>query len=92
VQAEPVDPQRKAALVTYYEQIAQTLEEAAQELREGRVPHGKCGALRGHADHLPREAGDVIGPELLPPIATPPEPTAWAPVPCATAPLLATLA
>ena len=64
LQAAPVDPQRKAELVAYYTAIAQTLEDAAQELREGRVPYGRCGALRGHAEHLPIVAGDVIGPDM----------------------------
>ena len=64
LQAAPVDPQRKAELVAYYAAISQTLEEAAQELREGRIPYGLCGALRGHAEQLPLVAGDVIGPDM----------------------------
>lgn len=70
LQAAPVDPQRKAELMAYYSAIAQTLEEAAQELREGRIPYGHCGALRGHAEQLPLVAGDVIGPDIAAAIAT----------------------
>jgi hypothetical protein len=69
LQAAPVDPQRKADLMAYYEAIARTLEEAAEELRQGRIPHGRCGALRGHAEQLPLVAGDVIGPDMADAIA-----------------------
>lgn len=64
LQAAPVDPARKAALIDYYNAIAQTLEEAAEELRQGRIPHGRCGALRGHAHQFAAVTGDVIGPDL----------------------------
>jgi hypothetical protein len=70
LQAAPVDPQRKADLMAYYTSIAQTLEDAAQELREGRIPYGRCGALRGHAEHLPIVAGVVIGHDMAAAIAT----------------------
>lgn len=69
LQAAPVDPARKAALIDYYNAIAQTLEEAADELRQGRIPYGHCGALRGHAEQLPLVAGDVIGPDMAEAIA-----------------------
>lgn len=72
LQAAPVDPLRKAELVAYYTAIAQALDEAAQELREGRIPYGRRGALRGHADRLPIEAGDVIGSDLASAISTKP--------------------
>lgn len=64
LQAAPVDPARKAALIEYYGAIAQTLERAAEVLRQGRIPHGMCGELRAHAEHLPAVAGDVIGPDV----------------------------
>ena len=41
--------------------IAKTLGEAAQALREGPVPHGKCGEMLGYAQQLPAELGDLIG-------------------------------
>lgn len=73
LQAAPVDPQRKAELMAYYDASARTLEEAAEELRQGRIqgriPHGRCGALRGHAEQLPLVAGDVIGPDMADVIA-----------------------
>ena len=69
LQAAPVDPARKAVLIDYYNAIAQTLEEVADELRQGCIPHGRCGALRGHAEQLPLVAGDVIGPDMAAAIA-----------------------
>ena len=41
--------------------IAKTLGEAAQALRDGPVPHGKCGEMLGYAQQLPAVLGDVIG-------------------------------
>jgi len=69
LQAAPVDPARKAAIIDYYQAIAQTLEGAADELRQGRIPHGRCGELRGHAEQLPLVVGDVIGPDMARAIA-----------------------
>jgi hypothetical protein len=60
--APPLDPARKANVADYYLRIATTLSEAADALRRGVVPHGKCGEMRFHAEHLPETIGDVIGP------------------------------
>jgi hypothetical protein len=57
----PLDPQRKKAIAGYYRRIAKTLSEAAEALRQGIVPHGKCGEMQGYAQQLPTEIGDVIG-------------------------------
>ncbi|MGB7988772.1 MAG: hypothetical protein WCF44_05215 [Candidatus Methylophosphatis roskildensis] len=59
--APPVDAARKKAIGAYYRAIAKTLAEAGKALREGSVPHGKCGEMLGYAHQLPREIGDVIG-------------------------------
>ena len=59
--APPLDPQRKAEIVDYYRRIARTLNEAAEALRQGTIPYGKCGEMEAHAMMLPEELGDVIG-------------------------------
>jgi hypothetical protein len=59
--APPIDAARKKAITAYYRAIAKTLGEAARALREGTVPHGKCGEMLGYAQQLPAELGDVIG-------------------------------
>lgn len=61
--APPLEPKRKKAIASYYRAIAKTLVEAAEALRQGAVPHGKCGQMLGYAQQLPREIGDVIGQE-----------------------------
>jgi len=67
--AAPVDPARKAVLIDYDNAVAQGLEEATDELRQGHIPYGRCGAFRGHAEQLPLVAGDVIRPDLAAAIA-----------------------
>lgn len=59
--APPLDPKRRKAIAGYYRAIARTLAEAAAALRQGVVPHGKCGEMLGYAQQLPAELGDVIG-------------------------------
>ena len=59
--APPLDAQRKADIVDYYRGIALTLSEAAAVLRQGQIPHGKCGEMLGHAQMLVATIGDVIG-------------------------------
>jgi hypothetical protein len=59
--APPLDAQRKADIVDYYRSIAQTLSDAAQALRQGDIPHGKCGEMLGYAQMLVATIGDVIG-------------------------------
>lgn len=59
--APPLDPKRTKAIARYYRAIAKTLGEAAEALRQGVVPHGKCGEMLGYAQQLPAELGDVIG-------------------------------
>lgn len=61
--APPLEPKRKKAIAAYYRAIAKTLAEAAEALRQGTVPHGKCGEMLGYAQQLPSEIGDVIGQE-----------------------------
>lgn len=61
--APPLDPKRKQRIARYYRAIAKTLVEAAEALRQGVVPHGKCGEMLGYAQQLPVEIGDVIGQE-----------------------------
>jgi hypothetical protein len=57
----PLDPQRKKAVAGYFRRIAKTLGEAAAALRQGSVPHGKCGEMLGYAEELPTVLGEVIG-------------------------------
>ena len=59
--APPIEQERKGAVSRYYEDIAIVLTEAAQALRQGSVPHGKCGELLSFAHQLPATIGDVIG-------------------------------
>lgn len=59
--APPLDPQRKKAIARYYRSIAKTLGDTAQALRQGTIPHGKCGEMLGYAHQLPTEIGEVIG-------------------------------
>jgi hypothetical protein len=59
--APPLDAQRKKAIARYYRGIAKTLSDTARALRQGTIPHGKCGEMLGYAHQLPAEIGDVIG-------------------------------
>jgi hypothetical protein len=59
--APPLDPQHKADIVDFYHRIAQTLIDAAAALRQGQIPHGKCGEMLYHAQTLAATIGDVIG-------------------------------
>jgi hypothetical protein len=61
--APPLEPARKKAIAAYYRAIAKTLAQASEALRQGVVPHGKCGEMLGYAHQLPTEIGDVIGEE-----------------------------
>jgi hypothetical protein len=61
--APPLDAQRRQEVTAYYLAIAQTLDDAVQALRAGVVPHGKCGEMRGYAQQLAHELGDVISPQ-----------------------------
>ena len=61
--APPLDAKRKKAIGAYYRAIAKTLNEAAEALRQGVVPHGNCGEMLGYAQQLPSHLGDVIGQE-----------------------------
>jgi hypothetical protein len=59
----PLERKRKQAIARYYREVAKTLADAAESLRQGVVPHGKCGEMLGHAQQLPAVIGDVIGRE-----------------------------
>lgn len=61
--APPLDPERKKAIARYYRGIAKALTETAKALRQGTIPHGKCGEMLGYAEQLQVEIGDVIGQE-----------------------------
>ena len=61
--APPLDAQRKDSIARYYKGIATVLTGAARALRQGRVPHGKCGEMLSYAHQLPATIGDVIGLE-----------------------------
>lgn len=57
------DKTRKENIAVYYEDIAQTLNETAKELRAGNIPHGSCGKMKALAEQLPQTIGDYIGEE-----------------------------
>lgn len=59
--APPLEPKRKKAIASYFRAIAKTLVEAAEALRQGVVPHGKCGEMLHYAHRLPAELGAWIG-------------------------------
>jgi len=60
--APPLDPVPKANVADNYQRIATTLSEAADALRHGVIPHGKCGEMLFHAEQLPATIGDAICP------------------------------
>lgn len=61
--APSLDLKGKKAIGRYFRGIAKTRSAAAEALRQGEVPHGKCGEMLGYAQQLPAELGDVIGQE-----------------------------
>ena len=65
VNLENAKRERRERIAQYLETIATTLSEVATELRLGRVPHGKCAEMGGHADLLHETIGNAIDTERV---------------------------
>ena len=52
---------RKQEVAGYLAAIAQTIEEANAELRQGTYPHGKCQELFVHSQNMAAAIGDLVG-------------------------------
>ena len=55
---------RKQQVAEFLAAIAQTIEEANAELRQGNYPHGKCQELFVHSQHMAAAIGDLVGQAL----------------------------
>ncbi len=55
---------RKHQVAEFLAAIAQTIEEANAELRQGSYPHGKCQELFAHSQHMEAAIGDLVGAQL----------------------------
>ena len=55
---------RKQQVAEFLAAIAQTIEEANAELRQGGYPHGKCQELLVHSQHMAAAIGDLVGQPL----------------------------
>ena len=55
---------RKQQVAEFLAAIAQTIEEANAELRQGNYPHGKCQELFVHSQHMAGAIGDLVGEPL----------------------------
>ena len=51
---------RKETVAEFLASIAQSIEEAAAELKQGTYPHGKCHELLAHSQHMEAAIGDLI--------------------------------
>jgi TRAP-type mannitol/chloroaromatic compound transport system substrate-binding protein len=74
--------EKRQRIVDYFYKIEECLLHSAEELRQGKVPHGKWGELRVYAWDLPNTIGKEIGEEkaneladlLKATISNPPDP------------------
>ena len=55
---------RKHQVAEFLAAIAQTIEEANAELRQGNYPHGKCQELFVHSQNMEAAIGDLVGQPL----------------------------
>ena len=55
---------RKQQVAEFLAAIAQTIEEANAELRQGNYPQGKCQELFVHSQHMEAAIGDLVGQPL----------------------------
>ena len=55
---------RKQQVAEFLAAIAQTIEDANAELRQGNYPHGKCQELFVHSQHMAAAIGDLVGAQL----------------------------
>ena len=61
---------RKQQVAEFLAAIAQTIEEANAELRQGNYPHGKCQELFVHSQHMAAAIGDLVGAQLAQELGT----------------------
>lgn len=52
---------RKEIVADFIASIAQSIEEASAQLKQGNYPHGKCQELLAHSQHMEAAIGDLIG-------------------------------
>ena len=52
---------RKQVVAEFLDAIAETIEEASAQLKQGHYPHGKCQELLTHSQHMEAAIGDLIG-------------------------------
>ena len=55
---------QKHQVAEFLAAIAQTIEEANAELRQGNYPHGKCQELFVHSQNMEAAIGDLVGQPL----------------------------
>jgi hypothetical protein len=52
---------RKELVAAFLASIAQSIEEASAQLKQGTYPHGKCQELLMHSQHMEEAIGDLVG-------------------------------
>lgn len=52
---------RKQTVADFLASIAQSIEDASAELKQGTYPHGKCQELLTHSQHMEAAIGDLVG-------------------------------
>lgn len=52
---------RKQVVAEFLDAIAENIEEASAQLKQGHYPHGKCQVLLTHSQHMEAAIGDLIG-------------------------------
>lgn len=52
---------RKQVVSDFLAAIAQSIEEASAQLRQGTYPHGKCAELHAHSQNMAAAIGDLVG-------------------------------
>ena len=52
---------RKELVTAFLASIAQSIEEASAQLKQGTYPHGKCQELLVHSQNMAEAIGDLVG-------------------------------
>lgn len=52
---------RKQVVAEFLDAIAETIEDASAQLKQGHYPHGKCQELLTHSEHMAEAIGDLVG-------------------------------
>lgn len=55
------DANRKEKVAEYFNEIAKTINDAAQVFKKDEIPHGSCAKMEHLAKLLPESVGDFIG-------------------------------